>query len=65
MSFPTRVQVIQRRTSEQWYVNLPSAVARALDFSKGETVNWTVHDRATLVLERPDAPASPLKKNRR
>jgi len=65
VSFPTRVQVIQRKTSEQWYVNLPSAVAKALDFGKGETVNWTVHDRSTLVLERPEAPPSPLKKNRR
>jgi hypothetical protein len=62
MPFPTKVQLIQRKNSEQWYINFPSAVAQMMDFSKGEVVNWTLHDRATLVLERPEAPPSPLKK---
>ena len=60
MPFPTKVQLIKRKNSEQWYINFPSAVAQAMDFSKGETVRWSIHDRATLVLERPDAPPSPL-----
>ena len=62
MPFPTKVQLINRKTSQQWYINFPSAVAQMMDFSKGEVVQWTLHDRKTLVLHRPDAPDSPLKK---
>jgi len=65
MSFPTKVQLIQRKASEQWYINFPSAVAQAMDFKKGEQVHWSIHDRETLVLKRPNAPASPLKKKNR
>jgi len=65
MPFPTKVQLIKRTSSEQWYINFPSAIAQAMDFSKGEVVQWTVHDRSTLVLQRPDAPPSPLKKTTR
>jgi hypothetical protein len=62
MPFPTKVQLIKRTSSEQWYINLPAALAKSMDFSKGELVLWSVHDRSTLVLQRPDAPPSPLKK---
>ena len=62
MPFPTKVQLINRKKSEQWYVNFPSALAQAMDFEKGETVQWAVHDRRTLVLKRPEASPSPLEK---
>lgn len=62
MPYPTKVQLIRRKESEQYYVNFPSALAQAMDFGKGEQVEWSVHDRATLVLQRPEAPPSPLKK---
>lgn len=52
MAYPTTVQLIQRRRSQQWYVNFPAAVANALDFAKGETVEWTVLDRRRLLLAR-------------
>ena len=48
MSFPTKIQQIRRKNSEQWYINFPSAVAQMMDFSKGEVVHWSLHDRATL-----------------
>ena len=65
MPFPTKVQLIKRKNSEQWYINFPSAVAQMMDFAKGEVVEWSLHDRSTLILERPEAPASPLKKTTR
>lgn len=61
MGFPTKVQLIQRKSSEQWYINLPSAVAQVMDFTKAETVEWFVHDKANLILHRPSAPASPIR----
>ncbi len=65
MGFPTKVQLIQRKASQQWYINFPSAVAQAMEFSRGETVEWVVEDKANLLLHRPDAPPSPLKKKLR
>jgi hypothetical protein len=62
MGFPTKVQLIRRKASEQWYINFPSALAQAMDFSRGETVEWTVEDKSLLALRRLRPPASTLKK---
>lgn len=62
MGFPTKLQLIKRKASQQWYVNFPSALAQAMDFAPGEVVEWAVEDRSQLVLNRPQAPPSPLKK---
>ena len=62
MGFPTRVQLIKRQASEQWYINFPSALAQAMDFSRGETVEWFVEDKSLLVLRRSDPPGTSLKK---
>jgi hypothetical protein len=59
MGYPTTVQLIQRRRSQQWYVNFPAAVANACDFVKGETVEWTLLDRGRMLLTRREIPASP------
>ena len=63
MGYPTKVQLIKRKASEQWYINFPSAVAQAMEFQRGETVEWLIEDKETLVLRRPAAPARHLKKN--
>jgi hypothetical protein len=62
MGFPTKVQLIKRKASEQWYINFPSAMAQAMEFSRGETVEWLVEDKSLLALRRPEAPATVLKK---
>ena len=66
MGYPTTVQLIQRKRSQQWYVNFPAALANAMDFSKGETVEWTLLDRGRLILVRRKVPAAlKLPKQRR
>jgi hypothetical protein len=62
MGLPTKVQLIKRKSSEQWYINFPSAVAQAMDFSRGETVEWSIEDKSLLALRRLNPPASLLKK---
>lgn len=59
MGYPTTVQLIDRKKTEQWYVNFPAAIARALDFTKGEIVEWTIETRSKLLLKR-----KPKKKKR-
>lgn len=55
MGYPTTVQLIDRKKTEQWYVNFPAAVARAIDFEKGEVVEWTIETRRKLTLIRTKA----------
>ena len=65
MGYPTKVQLIKRKESEQWYINFPSAVAQAMEFSRGEVVEWIMEDKAHLVLRRRTPPASAMKKKHR
>ena len=60
MGFPTKVQLIRRRDSQQWYINFPAAVAQAMDLQKGETVEWFIEDKANLVLHRKQPPPGPV-----
>lgn len=55
MGYPTKVQLISRPNNQQWYVNLPNAVAQALDLCKGETVEWEIESRTVLVMVRKEA----------
>ena len=62
MGFPTKVQLIKRKNSEQWYINFPSAVAQAMEFERGEIVEWLIEDRSQLVLRRTKTVPSLVKK---
>jgi hypothetical protein len=62
MGHPTKIQLIQRQTSEQWYVNFPAALAQAMEFDKGEVWEWIVEDKNQLVLKRQIPVESALKK---
>ena len=69
MGFATKVQLIKRKASEQWYINFPAALAQACEFVKGEVVEWVVQDKFTLVLKRrrsedADEPPEEAKKKR-
>jgi hypothetical protein len=67
MGSPTKVQCIKRAKSEQWYINFPSAVAQAIEFTQSELVEWIVSDKQHLILRRKQVPRDPVdvKKNSR
>ncbi len=65
MGYPTKVQLIRRQASTQWYVNLPAAVAHALEFEKGEVVEWIIEDQHRLVLKRIEAGKAAAGKKKR
>lgn len=52
MGFPTKIQLIKRAKSEQWYINFPAAVAQAMEFDKGEIVEWVIEDKKRMTLKR-------------
>jgi len=63
MGYPTKVQLIKRKQSEQWYINFPAALAQAMDFERGEIVEWTIQDKDHLLLRRfPSTEPTPEKK---
>lgn len=66
MGLQTRIQLIRRANSEQWYVNFPSAVAQAMNFEKGETFEWIIIDSGNMLLRRatPQTPPVELPKKK-
>lgn len=64
MGYRTKVQLIQRRNSQQWYINFPAVLAQAMEFSRGEVVEWILEDRGQLRLRRLQPPPGPKKKRR-
>jgi hypothetical protein len=65
MGYPTKIQLIKRKESEQWYINFPAAIAQAMEFEKGETVEWMIEDKGLLALKRQKIPPALLKKKLR
>jgi hypothetical protein len=60
MGAPTKVQLIDRKNSQQWYVNFPAAIAQAMQFERGELVEWLIEDKQHLILRRTRVPAAPV-----
>ena len=52
MGYKTKLQVIKRAKSRQWYVCFPSALAQALELEPSEVVEWVVEGDGKLVLKR-------------
>jgi len=63
MGYPTKVQLIKRAKSEQWYINFPSAIAQAMEFERGEIVEWIIEDNQKLILKRNKSASVSEKKN--
>lgn len=62
MGYTTKIQLIKREKSEQYYINFPAAVAQAIELSAGEIVEWLIDDHQNLVLRRSDESVVNLKK---
>jgi antitoxin component of MazEF toxin-antitoxin module len=52
MGYPVKLQKVERPTNRSYYINLPTAVAEAIAADKGETFEWSIEDKNTLVLSR-------------
>lgn len=62
MGLPTKIQLIKRAKSEQWYINFPSAIAQAMEFERGEVVEWIIEDRLKMTIKRDESVLSSDKK---
>lgn len=52
MGYKTKIQLIKRKESEQWYVNFPTQVAQVMEFQRGEEFEWILVDKNTMKLRR-------------
>jgi hypothetical protein len=52
MGYPVKIQKVERPTNKSFYVNFPVALADAMGVQKGETFEWWVEDKNTLVFKR-------------
>ena len=52
MGYLTKIQEISRKDVNQYYINFPRAIAKAMNFSKGDPVEWEIIDKDTLLLKR-------------
>ena len=52
MGYPVKLQKVERPTNRSYYLNLPTAVAEAIEADKGETFEWSIEDKNTLMLSR-------------
>ena len=52
MSMRVKVQRVDREKSRSFYVNLPVVLAEALAVKKGESFDWSLEDKNTLVFTR-------------
>ena len=61
MSYPSKLQCIKRKNGwRQFYLNIPAALAEALDCQEGEMWAFTTVDRKTILLERGVDPRVPF-----
>jgi antitoxin component of MazEF toxin-antitoxin module len=58
MGYVVKLQKVERPTNRSFYVNLPAAIADAVQLEKGEELEWFIEDKNTLILRRkkPDKP---------
>ena len=53
MGFQTKIQVIERvNNTRQFYFICPAPLAEAMEFKKGESVEWVVVDKRHLTIKR-------------
>lgn len=53
MGFQSKVQVIKRaNNTRQFYFICPAPLAEAMEFEKGESIEWVVIDKHSLTIKR-------------
>jgi hypothetical protein len=62
MGYITKVQVIERaNNTRQYYFICPAPLAQAMEFQKGEEIDWSIEDRDTVMIRRVQKTESKLR----
>ena len=52
MGYKTKIQLIERKKSKQWYTNFPYQVAEVMEFEKSEELEWVLVNKRLMKLKR-------------
>ena len=52
MGYTVKIQQIIRKDFNQYYINFPSTIAKAIKFSKSKPIEWEIADKDTPILKR-------------
>jgi len=52
MGYKVKIQRVDRGKTKSFYINFPAAVAEAGQITKGEEMEWVIHDKDTYILRR-------------
>ena len=54
MGYVSKIQVIRRGSNDQkqYYLICPAPLAQTLEMEKGETIEWIVENKQTLIIKR-------------
>ena len=52
MGYKVKLQKIDRPTNRSYHVTVPSTLVDLLQLEKGQTLEWTIEDKNTIVLRR-------------
>lgn len=52
MGYKVKLQLIQRKDSQQWLFNIPASIGAAMELKKGETLDLTIKDSNCLMVRR-------------
>jgi bifunctional DNA-binding transcriptional regulator/antitoxin component of YhaV-PrlF toxin-antitoxin module len=61
MKCTTKIQRVDRATTQSFYVIVPTPLAQAFIIEKGEAFEWIIEDRNTLILTRVNKTKTRLK----
>lgn len=64
MGYHSKVQLIERANrTRQFYLICPAPLAEALELEKGESIEWVIEDRHTLIIKRPGRTSAKVKRS--
>ena len=52
MGYKVKIQRVDRKTTESFYINFPAAIAEVMQMEKGEEYEWEIEDKNTLFFRR-------------
>lgn len=52
MGYKTKIQLIQRKDSQQWLFNIPVAIGEAMELKKGESLDLIIKGENCLIIKR-------------
>jgi hypothetical protein len=65
MGYLSKLQLIERANkTRQFYLICPAPLAEAMEFEKGEPIEWIVEDRLTLIVKRQAKVAAKSRRTR-